>query len=98
MLVDKEEGIEKYKIQIPTSMVKVNKSKTRPLHKYVALSIRRTYPSNVQWCMGKLLNDDVKDPTEKQLNEIKAPAPDVMKVGANYVIKPSYLNISNVEF
>ena len=80
VLVVKEVGIEKYKIQIPTSMVKVNKSKTKPLHTYVALSIRKTYPSSVQWCTGKLLNDDLQDPTEKQLEEIKAPGQDVFKV------------------
>lgn len=80
VLVVKEVGIEKYKIQIPTSMIKVKKSKTKPLHTYVALSIRKTYPSSVQWCTGKLLNDDLQDPTEKQLEEIKAPGQDVFKV------------------
>ena len=80
VLVVKEVGIEKYKIQIPTSMIKVKKSKTKPLHTYVALSIRKTYPSSVQWCTGKLLNDDLHDPTEKQLEEIKAPGQDVFKV------------------
>lgn len=93
----KEVGIEKYKIQIPESMVKVNKSKTKPLHTYVALSIRKTYPSSVQWCTGKLLNDDMKDPTQCQIEEIKAMGPDVLKVRYELTKMP-YQSISNVEF
>ena len=99
MLVVKEVGIEKYKIQIPTSMVKVNKSKTKPLHTYVALSIRKTYPSSVQWCTGKLFNDEMKDPTQCQIEEIKAMGPDVLKVRYEpFVIEMPYQSISNVEF
>ena len=79
VLVVKEVGIEKYKIQIPASMIKVNKSrKTKPLHTYVALSINSLFPS--KRCMGRLHNDDLQDPTEKQLKKIKAPGPDVLKV------------------
>lgn len=98
MLVVKEEGIEKYKIQIPTSMIKVNKSKkTKPLHTYVALSINGLFPS--KGCTGCLHNDDLQDPTKCQLESIKAIGPDVLKVRYEpFVIEMPYLSISNVEF
>ena len=98
MLVVKEEGIKKFKIQIPTSMIKVNKSrKKKTLHTYVALSINGLFPS--KGCTGCLHNNDLQDPTKCQLESIKAPGPDVLRVQCGpFVTKMCYLSISNAEF
>lgn len=67
--------IEKYKIQVPTSMVKVPKSKTKPCHSDVALIIIACFPSKPQECFEKLFNDDPENnPTRKQLKELKPPS------------------------
>ena len=67
--------IEKYKIQVPTSMVKVPKSKTKPCHSDVALIIIACFTSKQRECFEKLFNDDPENnPTCKQLKELKPPS------------------------
>jgi len=46
-------------IQLPSSMLKVGKSKTKPLHTYVALNIVACFPSKSQHCLGRLLEGDL---------------------------------------
>ena len=75
-----KEDLEEYKIQLPTSMVKVNKSKTAPLHTHVVLNIRQCFPSSNQKCMGKLLDDSKSDPSLTQIKALKLPSPDVRQV------------------
>mmetsp|Transcript_21142 Transcript_21142/g.45875 ORF Transcript_21142/g.45875 Transcript_21142/m.45875 type:complete len:873 (+) Transcript_21142:47-2665(+) len=75
-----KETIGRETIQIPSSMIKVNKSKTKPLHTYVALNINQHFPSKAQYCMGRLLDDDLKDPTLRMVNDLNAPCEDTQRV------------------
>lgn len=69
------------KIQLPSSMIKVDKSKSnRPLHKNVVLNIIRTSPSAKQEIMGRIVDDSLKNPTDLQLETLKIPCADVMRV------------------
>jgi hypothetical protein len=74
------EDIEEYKIQVPASMVKVNRSKTTPLHTYVALNILQCFPSNNQQVMGKLFDDEKKDPSSSMIKGLKPLSMDVRRV------------------
>jgi len=60
MLVAKH-GIKR--IQIPQSMIKVERSKTKPLHKSVVLIISDIFPSDACEKLGKVLNGKA---TQKQ--------------------------------
>jgi hypothetical protein len=75
-----KEDIEEYKIQVPASMVKVNRSKTTPLHTYVALNIRQCFPSSNQQVMGKLFDDMKNDPSLSMIKGLKPPSQDVQRV------------------
>jgi len=75
-----KEDIEEYKIQVPASMVKVNRSKTTPLHTYVALNIRQCFPSSNQQVMGKLFDDMKNDPSLSMIKGLKPPSQDVLRV------------------
>lgn len=75
-----KEGIAEDRIQLPTSMIKVNKSRTTPLHTNVVLNIIKLFPSSNQQCMGKLFDNFLKDPSLKMINTLKPPADDVQRV------------------
>ena len=75
-----KEDIEEYKIQVPASMVKVTKSKTTPLHTYVAFNIRQCFPSSNQQVVGKLLDNMKKDPSLSMIKGLKPPSRDVQRV------------------
>ena len=75
-----KEDIEEYQIQVPASMVKVNRSKTTPLHTYVALNIRQCFPSSNQQVMGNLFDDGKKDPTSSMIKGLKPLSMDVRRV------------------
>ena len=67
-------------IQVPTSMLKVNKSSSAPLHTDVVLNIIHVYPSTNQKVMGRLLNDKLDDPTLPMLRDLEPPGADVLRV------------------
>lgn len=75
-----KETMPRDKIQIPSSMVKVNKSKTKPLHTYVAINIIQHFPSKAQYTMGRLFNDDQKDPSIPMVNDLNPPCKDAWRV------------------
>lgn len=75
-----KEDIEEYKIQVPASMVKVNRSKTTPLHTYVALNILQCFPSSSQQVMGKLFDDEKNDPSSSMIKGLKPLSMDVRRV------------------
>ncbi|KAL3774211.1 hypothetical protein ACHAW5_008536 [Stephanodiscus triporus] len=75
-----KEDLEEYTIQLPTSMVKVAKSKTMPLHTDVVLNILQCYPSISQKCMGRLLDDSKTDPSLTQIKALKPLSRDVQRV------------------
>jgi len=68
------------KIQIPASMIKVSKSKTQPLHEYVAFNVKQHFPWTNQWVTGRLFDPNEKDPTEKQLKELNPICDDTQRV------------------
>ncbi|KAL7545469.1 hypothetical protein ACHAWF_008824 [Thalassiosira exigua] len=74
-----KKGIDR--IQIPSSMVKVEKSKIKPLHNDVVLNINRIYPSDSHETMERLLNTDRDEPpSQTMLDNIKKPGHDVLRV------------------
>ena len=76
-----KKDIGKSKIQIPTSMVKVDKSSSTPVHTYVALSINQCFPSTNQLSIGRLFSDDPKiNPTLSMVKALKPISPDVERV------------------
>jgi hypothetical protein len=75
-----KEDIAEDKIQLPTSMIKVNKSRTEPLHTHVVLNIRQCFPSSNQECMGRLFDNFKDDPTLNMIKALKPPSPDVQRV------------------
>ena len=69
------------KIQLPTSMVKVNKSKIQPLHTDVILNINSHFQSKTQWIISRLFdNQEDGPPTKRQLKEIKPICEDTLRV------------------
>ncbi len=76
MLVIKE-GLAGHKVQIPKSMIKVEKSKANePAHTNVALSIIRVFPSEKNKIMGRLFDDRKKDPTPPMIRSLEKPPGD----------------------
>ena len=73
-----KDGIDK--IQVPSSMIKVKQSKTEPLHDDIVLNVHQCFPSKSHELMGRLMNDDLQDPTPMQKENIKAPSDDVLRV------------------
>ena len=68
------------KIQIPSSMIKVGKSKEKPLHDDVVLNIIRMFPSQNCEIFERLLNDSKKNPTNRQTKLLKLPPETVQNV------------------
>lgn len=71
------------KIQLPSSMLKVEKSTLRrPLHTDVVLNIHHIYPSSNHEALGRLFNDDLPDPPFSMLGDLanKPPCEDVLRV------------------
>jgi len=74
-----KDGIDK--IQVPSSMVKVGKSKCMyPLHRTVVLNITQNFPTKSQRYIGRLYNASERQPTERQLAELKPISRDVRRV------------------
>ncbi|KAL7550145.1 hypothetical protein ACHAWF_013386 [Thalassiosira exigua] len=74
-----KDGIDR--IQIPKSMVKVLKSSSKkPLHEHVALTTKQVFPYEQHETMGRLLNNDLKDPTYSQIGKLKPPYEDAVRV------------------
>eukprot|EP00581_Thalassiosira_minuscula_P019424 CAMPEP_0183716690 /NCGR_PEP_ID=MMETSP0737-20130205/10498_1 /TAXON_ID=385413 /ORGANISM="Thalassiosira miniscula, Strain CCMP1093" /LENGTH=1455 /DNA_ID=CAMNT_0025945985 /DNA_START=64 /DNA_END=4431 /DNA_ORIENTATION=- len=67
-------------IQVPSSMIKVEKSKTDPMHDDVVLNVHKCFPWNSHWIMGRLINNDPNVPSKKQKEGLKAVCSDVMRV------------------
>ena len=84
-----KDGIDK--IQLPTSMIKVEKSTTCPLHDDVVLCIVQCFPSKPNEYMGRFINEDLKDPTVKQLKGLKPPYDDAVRVLQSKGVDPAVL-------
>ena len=77
MLVVKD-GIDK--MQIPTSMIKVEKSETRPLHNTAVLIIISTFPSASCEIVERVLGISSKEATDRQRKELKIPGDSILNV------------------
>lgn len=88
MLVVKE-GLKGHKLEIPTSMIKVGKSRVnKPAHKKVALNIVNLFPSERNKIIGRLIDDREKDPTLKMVQNLGKKKP-----GDKDPIPCSFLNV-----
>jgi hypothetical protein len=76
MLVIKQ-GIDK--IQIPESMIKVERSSSAdPMHAQVVLVITQIFPSENCYTMERFINDDMKNPTDKQKQKLNVLEDDIV--------------------
>ena len=68
-----KEGIDK--IQIPKSMLKVNKSRSQPLHNSVMMIVSQVFLSEISITMGRIITDNPKKrPTATGLKKIESPS------------------------
>ncbi len=80
MLVIKE-GLAGHKVEIPKSMIKVEKSTSRePAHKNVALGIINVFPSENNKIMGRLFDDRKKYPTTRMIRSLEKPGDSILNV------------------
>ena len=70
-----KQGMEGHKVEIPTSMIKAERSKDKePFHKKkVALVIIHCFPSVKSRTMDRLLDDRKEDPTPLMIKDIEEP-------------------------
>ena len=91
-----KDGIDK--IQLPTLMIKVEKSTTSPLHDDVVLIITQCFPSKPNEYIGRLIGEDLKDPTARQLKGLEKPYLDALRVLHSKGVDPDILNQCKIDF